>query len=265
MSVKKRFYGVLIDFEERDMGMNGMQAIGSLMPDAGNMRGLVERAAKAQPKREIGRGVVMFYAALCATIGNDAMSRKWATGGVGIEVLANGKVVTMDSGVYMHQRALEQLFASGAGQIDGRDVLLGEFWQAARDTLSRDCKFAPSFSEIKSALEAAAFNAGARHRIIKREVIRSIEHNPTPANFFERGDKKNLWRRHYARACMGGKLTNAQREGVLQILSKRDLMDVWLASKKGINVLSGGKTVADYFFMIDFPIPLLKTFDASDL
>lgn len=245
--------------------MNGMQTIGSLMPDAGNMRGLVERAAKAQPKREIGRGVVMFYAALCATIGNDAMSRKWATGGAGIEVLANGKVVMMDSGVYMHQRALEQLFASGAGQIDGRDVLLGDFWQAARDALSRDCKFAPSFSEIKSALEVAAFNAGARHRIIKREVIRSIEHNPTPVNFFERGDKKNLWRRHYARACMGGKLTNAQREGVLQILSKRDLMDVWLAAKKGINVLSGGKTVADYFFMIDFPIPLLKTFDASDL
>ena len=55
--------------------MNGVQAIGSLMPSAGNMRGLVERAAKAQPKREIGRGVVMFYAALCATIGNDAMAR----------------------------------------------------------------------------------------------------------------------------------------------------------------------------------------------
>lgn len=245
--------------------MNGMQAIGSLMPSAGNMRGLVERAAKAQPKREIGRGVVMFYAALCATIGNDAMARKWATGGAGIEVLANGKVVSMDSGIYMHQRALEQLFAGVAGQIDGRDVFLGDFWQAARDTLSRDCKFAPSISEIRAALESAAFNAGARQRITRVKRAVEIPYNPTPANFFERGDNKNLWRRHYARACMGCKLTRAQSDGVVQILSKRDLMDVWLASKKGINALAGGKSVKDYFFMIEFPIPLLKTFDVSDL
>lgn len=245
--------------------MNGMQTIGSLMPDAGNMRGLVERAAKAQPKREIGRNVVMFYAALCATIGNDAMTRKWATGGAGLEVMANGKVVTMDSGVYMHQRALEQLFSSAAGQIDGRDVLLGDFWQAARDTLSRDCKFAPTFSEIKAALESAAFNAGARHRIIKREVVQSIAHNPTPANFFERGDNKNLWRKNYAMYCMGVEPKKFARDAINSSLSPTDKIDVWLASKKGINALAGGKSVKDYFFMIEFPIPLLKTFDVSDL
>lgn len=264
----KRFCGVLIDLELED-GMGGIRTIptiGSLMPSAGDMRGLVERANKSptQPRREVSRAVVLFYAALCATIGNDLMHRKWGNGGR-IEVAANGKMVEMDSGVYMHQRALESLFAREAGHIDGRDVVLGDFWQGAKDLLIDECKFPPAVSEVQSALRRAASQAGAKTRHAEVQIAKAITHSKPTVNFFKRGDNLNIWRANYAGMCSGGYCSRFAIEAINRFLTPAQKIDVWLGVKKGIDVLAGGKSAKDYFFMVEFPIPLLKIFDVRDL